>query len=168
MLLDLYDKYPPATIADLAGRSIGYIRCIASAMGLKSKGRGQSHAPLYSTEDVKLIKQCYGRESVAALARHLGRTPDAIHAKASKLGIGRRRGRLWGAKDDAVLRELYPQHGAKCVAEKLFRSVDAVKHRARKLGVRREPFEHPWRREYRFRLGEAPLTQKAAGEANAS
>lgn len=143
-ILDMYEVHPPATIAALTGRSVGTIRTMASAMGIKSGGRGKDFDDLWTPREEKQLSEQWGLVTVARLSRMMGRTEAAIMAKASKLGLGRARSREWAASEDQAIRDGYPQNGPKPLAKQLGRSVDSVKHRARKLGVRREAGSHPW------------------------
>lgn len=148
IILDMYEVHRPIVIAELTGRSVGYIRCVASAMGIKSGGRGKDFDDCWTAGEEKILDQCYGRSmAVSELSRQLGRTEAAIAAKASRMGLGRRRCRAWSENDDSVVVDLYAKFGSKVVAEKLGRSIDAVKHRAKKLGVRAGNANHPWRME---------------------
>lgn len=150
VILDMYEQFEPRVIAEMTGRTIGSIRSLASAMGIRSGGRGPSHAPVYTDRELKLLRESYGRLPVVHLARMLNRTPAAIQQCASRrLGLGRRRARLWSDTDDRVVREQYPARGAKAIARELGRSINAVKHRAKKLGVRRDAtYVHPWKSDY--------------------
>lgn len=148
VILDMYEQFEPKVIAQMTGRSVGYIRCLASAMGIRSGGRGPSHAPTYSDSDLKLLRQSYGRIPIVHLARMLNRSEASVaNAASRRLKLGRRRTRLWDPADDDVIRAKYPVLGAQQTSVLLGRSVNSVKHRARKLGVRRLTYEHPWRRD---------------------
>ena len=148
IILDMYEVHPPIVIAELTGRSVGYIRCVASAMGIKSGGRGKNFDDYWTPEEEKILDHCFGRSmTVAELAIELGRTEAAISAKAYRLGLGRRRLRPWSKEEDQVVVEMYAKHGSKIVAEKLGRSMDSVQHRAKKLGVKAGNANHPWRAE---------------------
>jgi hypothetical protein len=144
LILDWYERLPVCQVAKMAGRSPGTIRNMASAIGMRGL-RGKHLAPPFRAHEVEVIRREYGRVPVVHLARQLSRTPAAIHTKAGRLGLGRRRSALWSAGDDAVMRRDYPTRGAAALASTLGRSADAIKHRARRLGLRRDRNEHPWR-----------------------
>lgn len=174
IILDMYETHPPIVIAELTGRSVGYIRCVASAMGIKSGGRGKSFDDCWTPEEERILDHCFGRSmTVPQLARELGRTEAAIINKASRLGLGGRKLRRWSVEDDKTLLDMYAKHGCRVVAEKLGRSIDAVKHRAKRLGVQSElaKASHPWRAAEKKRYDEVRrryvrCTNKALGETN--
>lgn len=138
LMLDMYHLYPPATIAKMTGRAIGTIRVMASAMGLRSGGRGRGHDPIYEDSEVEFIRANYGRMSVKEISRHIGRTPRSVTQKARRLGLSPQRFRRWTEAEESIIREHYSDHGARYVATKLDRTIDAIKSRAAKLGVRRD------------------------------
>jgi len=138
-ILDMYETHPPIVIAKLTGRSVAYIRCVASAMGIKSGGTGKNFDDYWTPAEEKLLSECYGRTMTARrLASHLGRTEAAIHAKASRLGIERRLNVLWTDADDAVMRKHYTANGSAFVAKQLNRTRNSIKQRARKLGLKQD------------------------------
>lgn len=137
LMLDMYDKYPPLVIAEMTGRTVGSIRCMASAMGMRSGGRGKFHAPYFTKNETEAIRQEYGITPVGEIARAFRRSVAAIHQKAHRLNLGRRRGKAWTKRDDRIVAAEYPSKGPKHVAFVLDRSIHSVKHRARLLGVRR-------------------------------
>jgi len=145
IIADQYHLFPPATIAELCGRSVGYIRCLASAMGFKSVGRGRGHSPYFTPLEIKTLKLEFGVTPLAVLARRMNRTEAALAAKCSRLGLGRRRCAPWSESDDAFIWAHYPLRGSE-IASDLGRSKGAVRHRARKLGVRSVRV-HPWKAE---------------------
>lgn len=144
MILDMYETHPPIVIAEMSGRSVGYVRCVASAMGIRSGGRGKNFDDYWTESEEKMVAERYGSMTVHELARHLGRTPAAVAAKASRLGLGRRRTKAWTKADDALLVQFYETCGSSFVSARTGRTREAVKHRARKLGLRCTK-AHPWR-----------------------
>lgn len=146
IIADQYHLFPPAAIAKLCGRSVGYIRCLASAMGFRSVGRGKDHNRYFTTAEEKTLRLEYGATPLVELAKRLGRTPAALAAKCSRMGLGRKRCAEWTPEDDEVIRRDYPTHGT-TIAEQLGRTKASVRHRARKLRVRFTQALHPWRRE---------------------
>lgn len=144
VIMDMYEVHPPIVIAELTGKSVGYVRCVASAMGIRSGGRGKNFDDLWTPEEEKMVRECYGKMPVKELSRQLGRTAAAIQTKATRLGIGPTRCRPWTEAEDRLIREDYARLGARHVCKKTGRSYDAVKHRAKKLGATRDKATHPW------------------------
>lgn len=160
IILDMYETHPPIVVAELTGRSVGYIRCVASAMGVKSGGRGRNFDDYWTPAEEKILDSCYGRTmTVPQLARHLGRTASAIQVKATRLGLGRRRTKVWSDEEDAVVRAHYTTQGAVAVAAMLSRTTDSIKHRARNLGVKFDRKHHPWRTAEEQRYAEVKRRQ---------
>ena len=146
IIADQYHLFPPATIAQVCGRSVGYIRCLASAMGFRAVGRGKNHDRYFTAVEEKTLRLEYGATPIVDLAKRLRRTPAALYAKCSRMGLGRKRSAEWTPEDDEVIRRDYPTHGT-TIAEQLGRTKASVRHRARKLRVRFTQALHSWRRE---------------------
>lgn len=121
-------------VAERLGRPAGQIRWRRRALGLTS-----APSRLYSAEDDEALRLVLAREgSLELLARRLGRTPDALRLRASKLGLYRPvRRRRWTPSEDAAIRDGYDS-GLTCraIARGLpGRSSASVTARAGKLGL---------------------------------
>lgn len=145
--------YPILPISKLRGhfpkRSDGTITTTALSLGLKKNYIKQPHSPNYNLwrKQKDLLAKLYPTTDNKELAQLLGRTPCAIQAQATKMGLhkslyvpGKQSGkgeRLWTPKEDNLLRKLYPTTKTKDLAAQLDRTVDAVITRAGRLGVRK-------------------------------
>jgi hypothetical protein len=90
-------------------------------------------------EDRELRRRHEDGHRVRAIAVALGRSPDAVTARARHLGIAPRRGRPWSAREDALVRSAASRGvPATVLAAYLDRSSDAVRRR-RILLVGRAP-----------------------------
>lgn len=98
----------------LRGRSPAAVSTRAGKLGLVVHARGWN-----SREDRLLADLCRAGMEPARIATRLGRTPDALRARARRLGVPLpasrqigQRGRHWSAADDALLRAHHAQNPA--------------------------------------------------------
>lgn len=123
-------------IADtLSGRTPAGVAARARKLGLATYGRRWTQA------DDDRLRRLAPERSVTAIARALGRTPEAIRRRARRLDLADgvpssppRSGARWTAADDAVLR-LHPGADPAMLALRLGRSDHAVATRLRRLGL---------------------------------
>jgi hypothetical protein len=121
---------------ELPGRTRAAVAARARKLGLAT------HARRWTALDDERLRRLAGRHSIDELARRLGRTPDALRQRASKLGIVLiengipRNGRApWTAAEDDLLR-LHPGLNPAILARLLGRTDRAVTIRLSKLGLR--------------------------------
>lgn len=139
-LLKNYSTQGPEWCADATGYSLSYVRMAASILGVRAPwhgGGGKTRAPVWTERELAYLRHSYGVEPVSVLVNRLGRTKQAIHQKATRLGLGRRRGMEWDEDCDEIVREHYPARGAEFVSKIIGCTVVAVRHRASHLGLRR-------------------------------
>lgn len=131
----------------LPGRSASAVAARAAKLGLASYARVWTEL-----DDQRLRALVAGGVAVEGAARMLSRTPDALRARARKLGLpplvsSRERAprRRWTADEDEQLR-LYIGVNPGILAERLNRSPEAVAKRLRRIGLRdgreRSPHHH--------------------------
>jgi hypothetical protein len=121
---------------DLPGRTSGAVAARARKLGLVTYGRSWTAA-----EDERLRRLCLLRP-LPEVARLLGRTPEAVHRRARRLGRkpgpamdAPRSGARWAAQEDELLR-LHAAVNPGVLASQLGRSDRAVVARMRQLGLR--------------------------------
>lgn len=83
----------------------------------------------WSADDLRILKELYGKMPVSSLATQLQRTSQAIETKASRLNL--RRKKPWSEAEDKLV--LDPANKPAALAKLLGRGIDAVRHRKRKL-----------------------------------
>jgi hypothetical protein len=123
--------------AELAGRSAPAVAARAAKLGLATYARTWT-----PREDRDLRQLARDGIALGRAAQLLARTPEALRARARKLGMTPPRparagqaGRRWTAREDELLR----LHGAlnpAALAELLDRSPEAITQRLRRLGLR--------------------------------
>ena len=119
-------------LAHRLGRSPGAVQAHAEALGLHRPVRRRRWTV---AEDV-VIRNGYAdgftcRRIAAGLP---GRTPDAVAARARKLGLSTY-GRAWTPLEDHRLRRLTPQRSPTEIARALGRTPEAVRRRMRRFGL---------------------------------
>lgn len=131
-LLDNYEKMGAKTCAIKMGRSSRSVICAARRLNLQFN----ANAGIRYTEDEDAIIHagCASGDSVATIAKRLGRTYQSVFYHVKRLGLpsGKRRAR-WGADEDIFLSQNYKTLGSRGCAEKLGRSQSAVAQRIRKI-----------------------------------
>lgn len=122
---------------ELAGRTEAAVAARAGKLGLTT------YARLWTSRDDRVLRQLSrdGTELERA-APVLARTPEALRARARKLGIAPlrsrradRTGRPWTRADDELL-ELHAGLNPALLAELLSRTPEAITQRLRRLGLR--------------------------------
>lgn len=122
---------------DLPGRPASAVAARAAKLGL------QSYARVWTRRDDRLLRTLAGdRVELERAAQILSRTPEALRARARKLGLpplrsphsGRTR-RRWTAAEEEQLR-LHAGLNPGLLAELVGRSPEAVVQRLRRLGLR--------------------------------
>ena len=81
---------------DIKGMAKSLTRSISSVTGRRKRliGAGlvskttKKTAREWSEREIQILSDCYGLEAIKVLSRRLGRTPESIRVKTSKLGIG--------------------------------------------------------------------------------
>lgn len=129
---------PCAEIArQLRQRSAKSVAARARKLGVGSYARRWS-----SGDDRSLARLIARGDDLAAVAAHLGRTPEAIRRRGSRLGIrpprpapAPRRGRRWSSEEDELLRLHHALNPAR-LGELLGRSDGAICRRLCMLGLR--------------------------------
>jgi Holliday junction resolvase len=110
----------------------------------------------WTNEDDRVLRELYPVTETRELAQMLGRTEDAVNARASFLGIkkdpvflkkirtlawrrGEKLGKLWKKEEDDLLRRLYLEEylPVEEIAKKLNRTVSAIQNRVRILRIYR-------------------------------
>jgi len=121
----------------LPGRTAAAVVARAAKLGLASYARVWTAA-----DDRRLRTFAESRAEVEQAARALSRTPEALRARARKLGLPplrsartRQPGRRWTALEDDQLR-LHVGVNPAVLAQMLGRSPEAVAQRLRRLGLR--------------------------------
>lgn len=135
-----------AIAAQLAGRTATAVAARAAKLGLATYARAWSHL-----DDRRLRRLVADGVTVERAALALSRSPEALRARARKLGIApprrsrhARAGRPWSAADDELL-ALHRERNPAALAELLQRSPEAITQRLRKLGLREGRHRSPHR-----------------------
>lgn len=89
----------------------------------------------WTTDELSYLRESYNSKDLGQIALELGRTPAAVSAKASELGI--KISRNWTISDDEYIKAHYPTETASSIADHLYRSTDAIMGRAKALGVKK-------------------------------
>ena len=131
----MYGQFPPKTIAELCGVTPHYIRCIASALGLKACGCGPNWSPFWTDKECEQLRREYGSTPVKVLAERFGRSARTVMHKASKMGLGRRSKPLWEQYELEFVRDNYPAMKASDIATELGRSINAVRDKIGEMGL---------------------------------
>ena len=88
----------------------------------------------WSPQDEKYLIENYHKYGVKECAKFLGRTKDAVKAKAHELGLRAPRG--WTPEEIEYLTKNYPKYGAKECAKFLGRVEKTVRNKAHELGIK--------------------------------
>jgi len=89
----------------------------------------------WTVAEVRTLRRYHDRQPLNLLAVRLGRSPQAIHEQAVRLGLRNRSRRHWSEGEIVALREHYPTKGGEFVAQLLNRTAKAVYAKVIKLGV---------------------------------
>lgn len=108
--------------------------------------------PWLSCDD-DCLRLLYGKRSNAELGWWLGRTADAVKARANALGLQTGRCVFWSEAEITLLREQYTHRTAADLAAELGRPVTQVNNELHRLGLRkfRRPFQRTPQAEQRLR-----------------
>ena len=152
-----------ASLAELAqrlGRSPDAVRVRADALGLHRPSRRRRWI---AAEDVSVRDGYANGLTCRCIAAGLsGRTPEAVAARARKLGLATY-GRAWTPLEDARLRHLAPTRSAAEIARALGRTSEAVRQRSRRLGLASGNAPAPPRAGTRWTVTEDQLLRLHAG-----
>ena len=146
VLMGLYADHTDAELARMLGRSEWGIRGKARNLGLARNHRthpGGSvlrNSRAWSPEDVGLLCELHLTTPYEEIAEKLGRTRNAVHLKARKLGLQKMK--FWSEDEDKLLREQQSTRAYSQLAETLGRTAGAVNARVTTLGL--EPKVHAW------------------------
>ncbi len=134
LLKKLYSSENTQSIADKLGRSSHSVVAVvdkARKIGLKKVGT----APVWSKQELTLLKKLYPDNNVQDIANQLGRTITAVLTKAHRLGL--RKSHVWSKKELNLLKKLYPSRTAQQIADQIGRPVPATRKRIFKLGLKK-------------------------------
>lgn len=89
----------------------------------------------YKQEEIKFIKENYGKIPTKIIAEELGRTVCAIKTKARKLKCGTRT--YWTGEEEEILKKVFPYYSNEEISEVFLegRSESAIKNMARKMNL---------------------------------
>lgn len=92
----------------------------------------------WTQEDIKYLKEEYGKTDTKTIAENLGRTTSAVVTKADKLGLKTRN--YWSEEEIELLKEVFPKYGNQELVELYFnnRSEKAIDDMGQKLGLLKE------------------------------
>lgn len=96
----------------------------------------------WTRDEEAYLKEHYPREGCKPVARHLGRSENAVKLRASRLGLDRRaqiQYHRWTTREILFLEKWYPLKGGNYVAAKLGISPKSVRVKARNLNIKRKP-----------------------------
>lgn len=90
----------------------------------------------WEPRELKQLAACADTREMAVLAQRLGRTPDAVRMKATKLRLPfTNRKRPWSKQEDRIVRREYNRTPIDQLAAKINRTRSSVRFRAKVLGV---------------------------------
>lgn len=134
-LKENYEKINNKRIAKLLGFSASTIINKASGLGLKKNGwwRGDEKIRSWSDEEVKFVEENYSNTPTSEIAERLNRTPSAVEATASKIGI--KKDKWWTKEDEDFVRRNYGKVSEDELANQLSRSLSSIAHKTSRLGL---------------------------------
>ncbi len=141
VLRELYADHSDRELALRLGRSEWAVRGKARSLGLVHQENPTHRAPRnsrpWSDTEVRLLTELYETTPYEEIADLIGRTRNAVHLKAEKLGL--RKMDFWSEEGDRLLAEYHKSLPYDKVAELLGRTVAAVKIRTitRALGAKK-------------------------------
>jgi hypothetical protein len=94
----------------------------------------QRRSPIWTEEQLVLMKTGYRDLGSTVIAARLNRTVRGVEAMAQKMGLSRKEPR-WSKEEDELLLSLWPHNGMACAHRFTNRTLEAVKQHAVKLGV---------------------------------
>lgn len=97
----------------------------------------------WTPEEIVLLRRYYRKKGAKYVAKRVGRSPDAVMAKAAKLGIRSPGIRPWKEGEDRYLQKRYNNKPISAIARALRRSVPSVRGRAKMLNLT-EPRSEYW------------------------
>ena len=133
-LVELFGTMPIDELADAVGLPRHRIRFHLRRLGLILKGIRP-----WTEDELTYLREAYPRISSIDVAAHLGRSRDAVKAKALRLGIptcGERR--PWTKREIEYMRTHFPKRSAHDIADHLGRSLNAVALCASRHGFRKK------------------------------
>lgn len=97
--------------------------------------RPASQYPPWTGPEERLVAKLYYTVPVKEIALQLGRTKDAVRARANKLGVSRPHGPQWTQKELDFLRKYFPSKGKEFVAKALKSRPRRIEDKAIALGL---------------------------------
>ncbi|HNY78332.1 MAG: hypothetical protein RBS72_10875 [Sedimentisphaerales bacterium] len=146
VLTGLYADHTDTDLARMLGRSEWAVKGKARNLGLVRNhhthpgGSVLRNSRAWSQEEVGLLCELHLTMPYEEIAEKLGRTRNAVHLKAKKLGL--RKMAFWSQDEDELLREQRSTRAYSQVAETLGRTAGAVNARVTTLGL--EPKVRAW------------------------
>lgn len=131
-LVDNYATMGTKACAIKMGRSIDSVMCAAHKLNLRFDGN--KGVRFTEDEDTVIRESCASGDSVAAIAKRLGRNYHSVFHRLRRLGL--QSGihcERWSDDEDIFLSQNYKTLGSSGCAEKLGRSQTAVIQRFRKI-----------------------------------
>lgn len=89
----------------------------------------------WTPEEIVVLRRYYRKKGAKYVAERVGRSPDAVMAKAAKLGIRCPGKRPWKEWEERYLQRKYGKKAITSIAHTLRRSVPAVRNRAGQLNL---------------------------------
>ena len=123
-------------VAECLKRTVLAVSTRARQLGLTRRLQPWSQ----SADDI--LRNSYGKESIASIANRVGRTEVAVAGRASKLGLRTRS--FWTPKDIQYLRKWYRKKSAVELAKLMSRDVFSVRAKAKRLELTKRVPKKPW------------------------
>ena len=142
VLVELYPNHSDVDLATRLGRSTWSVKGKARNLGLARYDHGKPGQPdprnsrPWSDTEIDLLKELYLNTPYEEIAEQIGRTRNAVHMKARKLGL--RKMDFWTRDEDRVLRKEQIERGYGQIASILKRTGGSVKARAITLELERK------------------------------
>jgi len=91
------------------------------------------HNLKYSAAEINTLRHLFKKESLATIARRLGRSEGSVANKAKELGLSKQS--LWTPHEIGVLIEYLPVRGAEFVSRLIGKPISAIIIKAHQLGI---------------------------------
>lgn len=141
-LISLYPKNSNRDLAAGFGRPEWGIIGKARELALKKdytdgyRRRQSLDVVPWSTTEINMLRKLYPTTPNEEIAEKIGRTLDAIHMKARRLGL--RKMEFWAKEEDELLKKLYQRLRYDHLAELLGRTTSSIMTRTNTLGLERK------------------------------
>lgn len=144
----LKKMYPTASWDEMINIFQTSKECIAHKAKQLEIQRQMVNFAKYKPEEIKYIKENYGKIPIKIMAEELGRTPCAVETKAKKLKCGTRT--YWTDEEKELLKEVFPKYGNEELAEVYFenRTPNAIDRMAQNLGLLKEDLPHQKQKQF--------------------